>query len=98
MTFYNHLFGARLLEDWNGEEAQDNSMHYRIGTVLPNELMEPLCYRFEQIDFIDRAGRIWLRLAHWISHGQPIPETRPLVAMDFMKPATVREGVKWLPD
>lgn len=25
-------------------------------------------------------------------------QDRHLVAMDFMKPATAREGVKWLPD
>ena len=50
--FYITVWG-KAVEDWNGEEVQDNLYALSDSTVLLNELMELLCYRFEQIDFID---------------------------------------------
>lgn len=69
--FYITVWG-KAVEDWNGEEVQDNLYALSDSTVLLNELMELLCYRFEQIDFIDEPVDLGLT-AHWI-YIAPIPE------------------------
>lgn len=64
--------------------------------VMFAELLELLRYNYDHIDFIDER----------ISFGFECPldlhctytRDQILVALDFMKPATVREGVKYLPD
>lgn len=61
-----------------------------------SELIALLKYNYNRIDFIDEP----------VSLGFDCPldlhctytRDQLLVAMDFMKPSTVREGVKWLPD
>lgn len=65
------------------------------GFIL-DELMALLRYRYEQIDFIDEPVDVGFACPldlHCIYTRDQL-----LVALDFMKPATVREGVKWLPD
>lgn len=64
--------------------------------VLLGELQALLQYQYDRIDFIDEP----------VDVGFDCPQdlhctyTRDqlLVALDFLKPATVREGVKWLPE
>ena len=59
-----------------------------------SELIALLKYNYDRIDFIDEP----------VSLGFDCPldlhctytRDQLLVAMDFMKPSTVREGVKWL--
>lgn len=63
--FYITVWG-KAVEDWNGEEVQDNLYALSDSTVLLNELMELLCYRFEQIDFIDEPV-VWALTAHWFT-------------------------------
>ena len=64
--------------------------------ILLKEMKELLTYRFENIDFIDKKMDF--------SFDCPIDlhctysRDQILVALDFMKPSTVREGVKWLPE
>ena len=64
--------------------------------VICTEMLELLQYRYEHIDILD----------HELDFGFPCPidlhctysRDQLLVALDFMKPGTVREGVKWLPE
>ncbi len=60
------------------------------------EILDLLQYQYEQIDFIDSPVNVGfdcpLDLHCTYSRDQL------MVAMDFLKPSTVREGVKWLPD
>ena len=64
--------------------------------LLYTSLLDLLRYRYEQIDFIDEP----------VDFGFDCPldlhctytRDQLLVAMDFLKPAAVREGVKWLPE
>ena len=94
--FYITVWG-KAVEDWNSEEVQDKL--YALSdnsTVLLNELMELLRYRFEQIDFIDEPVDLGFDCP--LDLHCTYTRDQLLVAMDFMKPATVREGVKWLPD
>jgi len=64
--------------------------------VMLEELLDILRYNYEKIDFLDKQ----------ISLGFDCPldlhcsysRDQILVAFDFLKPSTVREGVKYLPD
>ena len=87
---------GKTAPDWNDDEVQDNLYALSDSTVLLGELMDLLRYRFEQIDFLDAPVDLGfdcpLDLHCTYSRDQL------LAALDFMKPNTVREGVKWLPD
>ena len=83
--FYITVWG-KAVEDWNGEEVQDNLYALSDSTVLLNELMELLCYRFEQIDFIDEPVDLGFDCP--LALHCTYTRDQLLVAMDFMKPAT----------
>lgn len=87
---------SKAAEDWQDEEVLRNLRDLSNSPVLLAELLELLQLRFDAIDFID----------HPVDLGFDCPldvhctytRDQLLVALDFNKPATVREGVKWLPD
>ena len=87
---------GKAAECWESDEVLENLFTLADSPVLLHELMDLLNYRYEQIDFIDKP----------VSLGFDCPldlhctytRDQLLVAMDFKKPATVREGVKWLSD
>ena len=93
--FYVTVWG-KAAESWTSDEVKQNFYSLSNSPVMLSELLELLRYRYEQIDFIDEP----------VDMGFDCPldlhctytRDQLLVAMDFMKPATVREGVKWLPD
>ncbi len=93
--FYVTVWG-KTAPDWNNEEVLDRIYSLSDSPVLLGELMELLRYQYGRIDFIDAPVDVGfdcpLDLHCTYSRDQL------LVAMDFMKPDTVREGVKWLPD
>ena len=83
-------------EDWNDKRVRDNLRGLSGSPVMLGELTELLRYRYDRIDFIDEP----------VNPGFDCPldlhctytRDQILVAMDFMKPNTVREGVKYLPE
>ena len=87
---------GKAVEDWNSEEVLDNLYALSDSTTLLAELMSLLQYRFEQIDFIDEPVDLGFDCP--LDLHCTYTRDQLLVAMDFMKPATVREGVKWLPE
>ena len=93
--FYITIWG-KAVEDWNSEEVLDNLYALSDSTTLLGELMSLLQYRFEQIDFIDEPVNLGFDCP--LDLHCTYTRDQLLVAMDFMKPATVREGVKWLPE
>lgn len=93
--FYITIWG-KAVEDWNDEEVLDNLYALSDSTVLLSELLELLRHRFEQIDFIDEPVDLGFNCP--LDLHCTYTRDQLLVALDFMKPATVREGVKWLPD
>ena len=93
--FYITVWG-KAAEDWNSEGALDNLYALSDSTTMLGELISLLQYRFEQIDFIDEP--VELDFDCPLDLHCTYTRDQLLVAMDFMKPATVREGVKWLPD
>ena len=93
--FYVTVWG-RAVEDWNSKEVRTNLQALSSSTVLLKELMELLRYRLDQIDFIDEPVDLGFDCP--LDLHCTYTRDQLLVALDFMKPATVREGVKWLPD
>ena len=87
---------GKAVENWTDEEVLDNLYALSDSTVLLNELMELLRYRFEQIDFIDEPVELGFDCP--LDLHCTYTRDQLLVALDFMKPSTVREGVKWLPE
>ena len=64
--------------------------------ILCAELIELLKYKYNHIDFIDQP--IVLGFECPLDVHCTYTRDQILVALDFLKPATVREGVKYLPD
>ena len=93
--FYVTVWG-KTAEDWNDEEVLGNLYAFSDSTVLLNELLALLRYRFEQIDFIDEP--VELDFDCPLDLHCTYTRDQLLVALDFMNPSTVREGVKWLPE
>ncbi|MGN1021466.1 MAG: DUF3427 domain-containing protein [Aristaeellaceae bacterium] len=83
-------------EDLGSDEVLDRLYALADSPVMLGELMALLRYRFEQIDFIDEPVALGFDCP--LDLHCTYTRDQLLVALDFMKPATVREGVKWLPD
>lgn len=62
--------------------------------AMVRELQELLRYRYDQIDFIDEPVDLGFDCP--LDLHCSYSRDQILAAMDFLKPATVREGVKWL--
>lgn len=93
--FYVTVWG-KAVEDWNADEVLDNLYGLADSPVMRAELLELLRYQFNRIDFIDEP--VYLDFDCPLDLHCTYTRDQLLVAMDFLKPATVREGVKWLPD
>ena len=93
--FYVTVWG-RTAESWASDEVLDNLYALSDSPVLLGELLDLLRYRYEQIDFIDQP--VELGFACPLDLHCTYTRDQLLVALDFLKPATVREGVKWLPE
>ena len=63
---------------------------------MTSELMELLKYNYNHIDFIDSTPNLGFECP--LDVYCTYTRDQILVAMDFLKPNTVREGVKYLPD
>ena len=93
--FYITVWG-KAVDSWDNEEVLDNLYALSDSTVLLDELISLFQYRFNQIDFIDEPVDLGFDCP--LDLHCTYTRDQLLVAMDFMKPATVREGVKWLPE
>ena len=93
--FYVTVWG-KVAEDWESDAVLDNLYALSDSPVLLGELLELLRYRYEQIDFIDEPVDLGFDCP--LDLHCTYTRDQLLVALDFLKPATVREGVKWLPE
>ncbi len=82
--------------DWKDDEVLDKLYALSDSPVMLGELLDLLRYQFSRIDFIDEAVDVGFNCP--LDLHCTYTRDQLLVAMDFMKPDTVREGVKWLPD
>ena len=81
---------------WDSEEVRDNLQALSDSPVMLSEVMELLRYKFDRIDFIDEPVNLGFDCP--LDLHCTYTRDQLLVAMDFMNPNSVREGVKWLPD
>ena len=93
--FYITVWG-KAAGSWDNEEVLGNLYALSDSSTLINELMCLLQYQYEKIDFIDEPVDLGFDCP--LDLHCTYTRDQLLVAMDFMKPATVREGVKWLPE
>lgn len=93
--FYVTVWG-KAAESWEADEVLDNLYALSDSPVLLGELLDLLRYRYEQIDFIDEPVELGFDCP--LDLHCTYTRDQLLVALDFLKPATVREGVKWLPE
>lgn len=93
--FYITIWGKAVTE-WNGDEMLEHLYDLADSPVMLQEMIDLLQYRYEKIDFIDQPVDIGFDCP--LDLHCTYTRDQLLVAMDFLKPATVREGVKWLPD
>lgn len=93
--FYVTVWGEGII-NWKDPVVIERFDALEKGTVMLEELMALLRLRFDAIDFID----VPVALGFDCPLDVHCTYTRDqiLIALDFMKPKTVREGVKWLPD
>lgn len=93
--FYITIWG-KSIDDWNSQEVIDNLHSLSDSPVLLSELIALLEYNYNHIDFIDEPVDLGFDCP--LDLHCTYTRDQLLVAMDFMKPSTVREGVKWLPE
>ena len=93
--FYITVWG-KAAESWDNEEVLSNLQTLTNSPTLIGELTSLLQYQYERIDFIDEPVNLGFDCP--LDLHCTYTRDQLLVAMDFMKPATVREGVKWLPE
>ncbi|WP_026516806.1 DUF3427 domain-containing protein [Butyrivibrio sp. MC2021] len=84
------------VEDWNAPKVRQNLDDLCNSKVMLSELIELLSYNLETIDVV--GGRVDLGFDCPLDLHCTYTRDQILVAMDFIKPNTVREGTKWLPD
>jgi superfamily II DNA or RNA helicase len=87
---------SREAEEWSTDDAERNLQSLAENPILINELIDLLWYRYEQIDFIDEPVDLGFDCP--LDLHCTYTRDQLLTALDFSKPSTVREGVKWLPD
>ena len=93
--FYITVWG-KAIEDWDSDEVLENFQALWNSPVMLSELIALLEYNYNHIDFIDAPVDLGFDCP--LDLHCTYTRDQLLVAMDFMKPNTVREGVKWLPD
>ena len=92
--FYITVWG-KAAEDWSSDEVWDNLNALADSPVLLKELIDLLRYQYNRIDFIDAPVNVGFNCP--LDLYCTYTRDQLLVALDFLKPSTVREGVKWLP-
>ena len=93
--FYITVWGKAAV-DWSSDEVWENLYALADSPVMLGELIDLLKYKYDQIDFIDAPVNVGFDCP--LDLYCTYTRDQLLVALDFLKPATVREGVKWLPD
>lgn len=93
--FYITMWG-KAIEDLTTDEVSENIHALLNSPTMLSELIALLRYNYNRIDFIDEPVDLGFDCP--LDLHCSYTREQLLVAMDFMKPSIVREGVKWLPD
>ncbi len=93
--FYISIWG-KAADDWNSDEVLDNLYALADSPVMLSELTELLKYQYNRIDFIDEPVNLGFDCP--LDLHCTYTRDQILVAMDYLTPSNIREGVKWLPE
>lgn len=96
MQMFYVTIWQNAVDDWNAPEVRQNLKDLCESRCMLRELLEILNYNLEKIDVV--GGDVDLGFDCPLDLHCTYTRDQILVAMDFMKPNTVREGTKWLED
>lgn len=83
-------------ENWDDPRVKKNISDLASCKLLVKEIIDILEIKYDEVDIIDKPVDVGFECP--LDLYCTYTRDQILVAMDFMKPSTVREGVKWLPD
>lgn len=96
LQMFQFTVWQKSYEDCGFSSLLEGVNQIKQNSIMCKEIVELLQYNYDHIDFIDEPVNL--------GFGCPLDlhctytRDQILVALDFLKPSTVREGVKWLPD
>lgn len=93
--FYVTVFGEAV-SDWSSPTVREALCSLARCPVMLGELISLLQFKYQHIDFTDEP--VDLGFDHPLDLHCTYSRDQLLVALDLLKPSTVREGVKYLPD
>ena len=93
--FYITLW-MKSADSWDSQEVLDNLYGLADSPTMIAEILEVLQYKYDHIDFIDAPVNLGFECP--LDLHCTYTRDQLLVALDFMNPNSVREGVKWLPE
>lgn len=96
LQMFHFTLWQKSVEDCGFTSLKDGLLQIKNSPVMFTELLELLRYNYNQIDFIDQPVDVGFDCP--LDLHCTYTRDQILVAMDFIKPSTVREGVKFLPD
>lgn len=96
LQMFQFTIWQKSFEECGFTSLLDGVMEVRKNLTLCAELLELLQYNFGRIDFIDERVEVGFDCP--LDLHCDYTRDQILVALDFLKPSTVREGVKYLPD
>jgi len=96
LQMFQFTVWQKSAEECGFSSLKDGLVQIKNSPVIFAELMKLLQFNYNHIDFIDE--KINLGFECPLDLHCTYTRDQILVAMDFMKPGTVREGVKYLPD
>ena len=96
LQMFQFTIWQKPFEECGFTNLLDGVMEVRKNLTLCAELLELLQYNFGRIDFIDERVEVGFDCP--LDLHCDYTRDQILVALDFLKPSTVREGVKYLPD
>lgn len=93
--FYTTVW-QETIEDFTADQVRNNLQALADSPVMLGELVELLQYNLDRIDFIDQSSGLPYDcpLDVYCTYSRD----QLFVALGFLKPKTVREGVKYLPE
>lgn len=94
LQMFQFTVWQKTIEDCGFSNLKDGLIKIRECKTLYSELIELLKYNYNRIDFIDE--QIQVENSCPLDVHCTYNRDQILVALDFMKPSTVREGVKYL--
>jgi len=96
LHMFQFTIWQKSAEECDFENPVDGLVQIKASPVMYAELLELLQVNYNRIDFIDEPVDIGFACPMDLHCNYTRDQL--IVAMGFMKPATVREGVKWFPD